>query len=76
MLVGCSLAAAAQNIIAAVKQVGVFRVHVEFWFRAVLRNPPYLHTDRLGESGEWMNFFCSAAAVPYLVGNVTVSAFQ
>ena len=33
-------------------------------------------TVRLLETGEWMNFFCSAAAVPYIAGNVRVSAFQ
>ena len=41
-----------------------------------LMSTAYGSTDGLGESGEWMNFFCSAAAVPYLAGNVTVSAFQ
>ena len=33
-------------------------------------------TVRLLETGEWMNFFCSAATVPYIAGNVRVSAFQ
>ena len=28
------------------------------------------------ETEVWMNFFYSAISVPYLTGNVTVSAFQ
>ena len=49
----------------------------EEYFRDLVREyAEYLGTVHLLSPEVWMNFFCSAAAVPHIPGNATVSAFQ